>query len=129
LLTRGEKMAVSSEYIDYILDQLACVGEVSARRMFGGAGIYRDCLFFALIANDTLYFKVDDSNKPDFETAGMGPFRPFGEKSYAMYYYEVPIEVVEDGDTLRVWAEKALDVAQRALSAGRKRKRVKKRSR
>jgi TfoX/Sxy family transcriptional regulator of competence genes len=59
----------------------------------------------------------------------MGPFRPFGEKSYAMRYYEVPIEVVEDDDTLRVWAAKALDVAQRALSAGRKKKRVKKRSR
>jgi DNA transformation protein len=129
LLTRGEKMAVSSEYIDYILDQLACVGEVSARRMFGGAGLYLNGLFFALIAHDTLYFKVDDSNRPDFETAGMGPFRPFGEKSYAMHYYEVPIEVVEDDDTLRVWAAKALDVAQRALSAGRKKKRVKKRSR
>jgi DNA transformation protein len=118
-------MAVSSEYIDYILDQLACVGEVTSSRMFGGAGLYLNGLFFALIADDTLYCKVDDSNRPDFETAGMGPFRPFGEQSYAMRYYEVPIEVVEDCDTLRVWAEKALDVAQRALSAGKKKKRVK----
>ncbi|MFQ5328585.1 MAG: TfoX/Sxy family protein [Thermodesulfobacteriota bacterium] len=117
-------MAVSSEFIEYILDQLTSLGEVTSRRMFGGAGIYRDGLFFALIADDTLYFKVDDSNRGDFETAGMLPFRPFGEKSYAMHYYEVPVEVVEDGETLTVWAEKALDVAQRASSTKRKNKRV-----
>jgi len=117
-------MAVNSEYVNYILDQLTSLGEVTSRRMFGGAGIYRSGLFFALIANDTLYFKVDNSNRPDFETAGMEPFRPFGKKSYAMHYYEVPIEVVEDGDTLKVWAEKALDVAQRASSSKGVRKRV-----
>ncbi|MFQ5586979.1 MAG: TfoX/Sxy family protein [Thermodesulfobacteriota bacterium] len=117
-------MAVSSEYIEYILDQLASAGPVTARRMFGGAGLFHEGLFFALISDDTLYFKVDDSNRPDFETAGMGPFRPFGEKSYAMSYYEVPIEVVEEGDTLTVWAEKALDVARRA-STGSRKKRVK----
>ncbi len=111
-------MAVSSEYVNYILDQLTCVGEVSARRMFGGAGLYRDGLFFALIANDVVYFKVDDSNRGEYEAKEMGPFRPFGEKSYAMRYYEVPIEVVEDGDTLRVWAEKALRVAEQASSSG-----------
>jgi DNA transformation protein len=115
-------MAVSSEYVNYILDQLTCVGEVTSRRMFGGAGLYLKGIFFALIANDVVYFKVDDSNRGEYETKEMGPFKPFGEKSYAMHYYEVPIEVVEDGDTLRVWAEKALDVAQRALSAGRKKK-------
>jgi DNA transformation protein len=117
-------MAVSSEFIDYTLDQLTALGEVTSRRMFGGAGIYRGGLFFALIANDTLYFKVDDSNRCDYESAGMEPFRPFGEKSYAMHYYEVPVEVVEDGDAMTVWAEKALDVAQRAASTKQRNKRV-----
>ena len=116
-------MVLSSEYLDYILDQLACVGQVNARKMFGGAGIYRDGLFFALIADDRLYFKVDDSNRPDFEAAGGKPFRPFEEKHYTMSYYDVPEKVVEDTDWLREWAEKALDAAERARFA----KKVKKR--
>jgi len=47
--------------------------------MFGGVGIYAGQLFFALIADDTLYFKVDDSNRSDFERLAMRPFQPYGE--------------------------------------------------
>ena len=68
-------------------------------------------LFFALIANDTLYFKVDDSNRPDFEKLGMKPFQPYGEGSEAMKYYAVPEDLLEDPDALRPWAEKSIAVA------------------
>jgi DNA transformation protein len=81
--------------------------------MFGGAGLYFDGLFFALVADDVLYFKVDDSNRSDYEAASMDPFCPFPDKPYAMQYYEVPIDVLENRDTLRDWAQKALDVAER----------------
>lgn len=81
--------------------------------MFGGAGLYCDGLFFALVADDVLYFKVDDSNRADYEAAGMGPFKPFPDKQGVMQYYEVPIDVLENRQTLRDWAEKALDVARR----------------
>ena len=106
-------MPVSDEYLTYVIDQLECVGAVQARRMFGGAGLYCDGLFFALVADDVLYFKVDDSNRPDYESAGMGPFRPFPDKPNVMQYYEVPIEALENRDTLYDWARKALDVAER----------------
>jgi len=106
-------MPVSDEYMTYVIDQLDAVGPVQASRMFGGAGLYLDGLFFALIADDVLYFKVDGSNRPDFEAAGMGPFQPFPDKPNIMQYYEVPIEVLENRDTLREWAQKALDVARR----------------
>ena len=99
-------MAVSREYRDFVLEQLACVGPVTAKNMFGGVGIYLHGIFFALIANDILYFKVDDSNRPDYATAGM---RPFGN----MQYYEVPIEVLEDREQLQAWANKAVTVAKR----------------
>ncbi len=60
--------------------------------MFGGTGRYLQGVFFALIASDMLYFKVDDSNRPDYEAAGMGPFKPFADRpAYTMQYYEVPI--------------------------------------
>ncbi len=79
--------------------------------MFGGFGIYAGELFFALIANDAVYFKVDDSNRPDFEKLGMKPFQPYGEGSEAMKYYQVPEDLLEDPDALRPWAEKSIAVA------------------
>jgi DNA transformation protein len=82
--------------------------------MFGGVGIYSGELFFALIDDDTLYLKVDDGNRPDFEAAGMGPFRPFGEEGEVMQYYEVPADLLDGGEQLGSWVEKAIEVARRA---------------
>jgi DNA transformation protein len=81
--------------------------------MFGGVGIYAGDRFFALIADDTLYFKVDESNRADFEARRMGPFRPYGESGEVMQYYQVAEDLLEDPETLRPWAEKAIAVAGR----------------
>jgi DNA transformation protein len=106
-------MAVTKEYREWVLEQLRYAGPVTARSMFGGVGLYLDGLFFALIDDDSLYFKVDDSNRPDFEAAGMGPFMPGGDPKLVMQYYEVPAEVLEEPQRLREWAERALAVARR----------------
>ena len=107
-------MAVGGEYLRYVVDQLAGFGAVAVRRMFGGAGLYRNGLFFGLIADDTLYLKVDETTRGDYQAAGMEPFRPFQEgKSYAMGFYEVPAEVLEEPEELSRWASKAYAVAQR----------------
>ena len=76
--------------------------------MFGGVGIYAGQLFFALIADDTLYFKVDDSNRPEFERLGMRPFQPYGEGGEVMQYYQVPTELLEDPEALRTFADSVL---------------------
>jgi DNA transformation protein len=90
--------------------------------MFGGVGIYSGELFFALLANDTLYLKVDDSNRPDFEARGMGPFLPFGDERDKMQYYEVPADLLDDPEALRPWAEKSI-----VVSAKKKSKKARKR--
>lgn len=106
-----ENMPVSNDYLNYVLDQLNNAGPVVSKKMFGGVGLYLQGIFFALIAGDVLYFKVDESNRHEYEARGMKPFKPFGEKSYIMQYYEVPVDVLEDEDKLKEWAEKALTVA------------------
>lgn len=105
-------MPVSPEYRDWILEQLRYLGGITTRSMFGGVGLYRDGLFFALIDDDVLYFKVDDSNRGEYEAAGMGPFRPYGDER-AMQYYVVPPDVLEDPEELKGWAERAVEVARR----------------
>ena len=67
-------MAASPEFVEFVLEQMAELGRATARRMFGGAGIYRDGVMFALIADDVLYFKVAASNSHDFDTEGLEPF-------------------------------------------------------
>jgi DNA transformation protein len=106
-------MAVSQSYRAFVLEQLGRGAPVTAKSMFGGVGIYANGLFFALIAEDRLYFKVNDETRPDFERLGMEPFRPFGEEK-AMGYYEVPADVVEDHAQLTPWMHKAIDVAGKA---------------
>lgn len=106
-------MPVSDEYLTYVVDQLDDLGPVQSKRMFGGAGLYFEGLFFGLIADDVLYFKVDDSNRADYEASGMGPFQPYPDKKVVMQYYEVPIDVLENRNTLRDWAEKAVRIAER----------------
>jgi DNA transformation protein len=86
-------------------------------------GLYAGELFFALIDDDTLYLKVDDVTRGDFEARGMGPFRPFGETGEVMQYYELPAELLEEPDELRAWVEKAVEVARRARHAHQPRKR------
>jgi DNA transformation protein len=110
---RNGRMGVSDEYLTYVLEQLEDVGSVEARRMFGGAGIYYRGVMFALVADDVLYLKADDSNRDDFERAGMGAFCPFPDKATVMSYYEAPADVLESKERLGRWAEKALRVAER----------------
>lgn len=105
-------MSVSDSFREFTLEQLGRVTPVTSRRMFGGVGIYAGGQFFALMDNNRLYFKVDDSNRPDYEAAGMEPFRPYGEDGGAMSYYEVPPELLEDVDALSGWVTKAIAVAR-----------------
>lgn len=117
-------MPVSEEYLEYVADQLGCIGEVVAKKMFGGVGLYHDGLFFGLIASDVLYFKVDDETRSDYVTSGARPFQPYGDESFSMSYYEVPVDVLEDADRLRAWARGAVAAAARKTSARKRKKKA-----
>lgn len=107
-------MAVNPTFRTFVLEQLGrVVAGIRGRNMFGGVGIYAGDLFFALMDEDALYFKVDDINRADFEAEGMGPFMPFGEGGEVMQYYRLPDELLEDTEALRPWVDKAVAVAGR----------------
>ena len=118
-------MAVSESFKEYVVDQLAELGFVTVKKMFGGAGSYYDGLIFGLLADDVLYFKVDDSNKLDYERAGMKPFQPFDHKPMVMSYYEVPVDILENRELLADWAKKSLIASRNNHIKPRKRKLVK----
>ena len=103
-------MPLSDEFLTYVLDQLSPWGDVTARKMFGGAGLYRNGKMFGLVADDVAYLKVDDSNREDFEGAGSSPFKPYPDKPATMSYFEVPPEVLEKPEELIRWAERSLAI-------------------
>jgi len=107
-------MKVSDSFRAFVLDQLDELGDVIARSMFGGVGLYRHGIFFGIIAADVLYLKVDATNRPDYERAGSQPFKPYPNRAGTMQYYAVPLDVLESGLELTVWARRAVDVAARA---------------
>ena len=107
-------MRVSDGYLTYVLDQLRpVVPGVRVRRMFGAVGLYATDLFFAIVDDDVLYLKVDDTTRPDYEARGMPPFRPF-EMQASMNYSQLPEEILEERETLQLWTTRALEVARRA---------------
>jgi DNA transformation protein and related proteins len=113
-------VSVSPTYRTFVIEQLSRARkDLRSKSMFGGVGIYAGDLFFALIDDDLVYFKVDDQNRPAFEARGMGPFMP--SDGEVMQYYQVPEDVLEDPETLRTWMDASIAVAQRRKTRVRNR--------
>jgi DNA transformation protein and related proteins len=106
-------LRVTPEFRAFVLDQLAGVPQLRSKAMFGGVGLYSAERFFAIVAADELFFKVDDANRGAYEAAGSEPFRPLADpdRPVSMSYYRVPIEVLEDPAELADWARAAIRAA------------------
>ena len=116
-------MKSRNEFVELVLESLRVFGPVTTRRMFGGWGIYRDGVFFALIADDTLYFKSDDDNRAQFERASPGPFvfEKKGER-IVTHYFAVPEDAFEDPQVMARWARLGYAAALRAAKRPRTRR-------
>jgi DNA transformation protein and related proteins len=120
---------------DFIHDLFAPFGPVTIRRMFSGAGIFRDGLMLGLIVRDVIYLKADESTAPDFEREHCRPFTYMrGKKSgrpteHALPFWRLPERLYDDPDELAEWARKAFAVAERKkTTAGKKAKAAKRKS-
>ncbi len=116
-------MASSADFLEFLKDQLAGLGRVTSRRMFSGAGIYCDGVIFALVLRDTLYFKVDDGNRADYEAEGLKPFsyEARGRMVEVGAYWRVPERLFDDPDEMVAWARAAVAAGQRAEAKKRPR--------
>ena len=113
-------MIKDSGFIDNVLEQFSGFEGISTRQMFGGVGIYRFGVMFAVIADDRLYFKVDEVNKPEYQEVGSVPFvyDKHDKKGLntlkAMDYWELPANVLEDKDLIFQWMVKSHEAAIKA---------------
>ncbi len=102
---------------EYVMeDLLAGLEDIRSRKMFGGYGIYQGPYIFGLIVDETLFIKVDDSNRADFEALGSEPF-VYERKDHprtVMSYYELPESIADNPEELEAWVDKAVQVSMRA---------------
>ena len=116
-----DDMAVSDDYLQFVVDQLEELGSVRVLKAFGQAQVYWDEVPFGGVIDDVLYFEVDESNKPDYDEAGITAWVT-SDKNGIRRSYAVPADVLEDREALKLWAEKAVAVAKRRAVAKRKKK-------
>ncbi len=110
-----------SEFVDNLETVFSEFGSVSAKRMFGGYGIYHDGLMFGLVADDELYLKADSQSTSHFTDKGLSPFEyNKNGKSVKMTYYQAPEEIYDDSEVAREWAIIAFDAVLRGRSQRKK---------
>ena len=113
-------MPKPTQFLEHVLETLAAdFGAVTARAMFGGWGIYRQDLFFALVMDDALYVKTDAGNLAAFEAAGLEPvvYEVEGRDPIVMHYRGVPEEALESPAVMAEWARLGYGAALRARAA------------
>lgn len=108
---------------DGIAELFSAFGRVTVRRMFGGAGIYADGVFFALVDDGVIYLKADDDTAPRFVAEGCRQFvYQSKHREVAMSYWRMPERLYDDPEELAEWARRALAVAVRAKTKKPQRK-------
>jgi DNA transformation protein len=104
-------VTVSAEsFKAYVEDQLRGFPGVSLRAMFGGFGIYRGERFFGILHRGRFYLLTDDASQTRYREHGMKPFKP-SAKQVLKNYFEVPLAVLDDPETLTAWAQEAATLA------------------
>jgi DNA transformation protein len=105
-------MRVKSSLARYVAEQLAPLGRISSRAIFGGVGVFIDDRLLAIVMGEKLYLHTDKSNLDDYVARGMQQFKPYPNAfDLTTDHHEVPEEIVNDAEQLKVWGERALTAA------------------
>lgn len=115
-------MVASDSFADFLREQLAALGHIALRRMFGKTGVFCGGHMFAMVSDNTLYFRVDDGNRAAFKEAASYPPLNYEKKGVTidLAFWRVPERLFDEPDELLTWAKAALGAARR-VSAKRKR--------
>jgi len=114
----GMDMVASNSFADFLREQLAPVGHVTLRRMFGKTGVFCDGLMLAMVRDDALYFRVDDDNRALFKEAEALPPLNYekGGGSIDLAFWRAPERLFDEPDEFVAWARAALGAARRVAA-------------
>jgi DNA transformation protein len=111
-------MVASDTFAEFLREQLAPLGLVTMRRMFGKTGVFCDGVMFGMVTENTLYFRVDDQNRLTFKEAECFPPLNYNKKggTIDLSFWRVPERLFDDSDELVIWARAALAAARRVAA-------------
>ena len=111
-------MVASDSFAEFLREQLAPLGPLSLRRMFGKTGVFCDGVMLGMVADNTLYFRVDDDNKAFFKEAEAFPPLNYAKKgeSIDLAFWRAPERLFDEPDELVGWARHALAAAHRVAA-------------
>ena len=111
-------MVASETFAEFLREQLAPLGRITMRRMFGKTGVFCDGVMFAMVAENTLYFRVDEQNRVTFKEAESFPPLNYEKKgdTIDLAFWRVPERLFDEPDELVAWARAALAAARRVAA-------------
>jgi DNA transformation protein and related proteins len=111
-------MVASDSFAEFLREQLAPLGRVSMRRMFGKTGVFCNGLMFGMVTNDTLYLRVDDDNREVFKEAASAPPLNYEKQGSVidLSFWRTPDRLLDEPDELVTWARVALAAARRVAA-------------
>lgn len=111
-------MVASASFAEFLREQLAPLGHLSMRRMFGKTGVFCQGVMFGMVTEDTLYVRVDDHNRETFKEAEAYPPLNYAKQgsSIDLSFWRVPERLIDEPDELVTWARAALAAAHRVAA-------------
>ncbi len=111
-------MVASAGFAEFLREQLAPLGRVTMRRMFGKTGVFCDGVMFGMVTEDTLYFRVDDHNRAAFKEAESFPPLNYEKqgRTIDLSFWRAPERLLDEPDELVAWARTALAAARRVAA-------------
>jgi DNA transformation protein len=111
-------MVASDSFAEFLREQLAPLGHLTMRRMFGKTGVFCRGLMFGMVTNDTLYFRVDDDNRAVFKEAESIPPLNYEKqgRSIDLAFWRAPERLLDEPEELVAWARAALAAARRVAA-------------
>ena len=111
-------MVASDAFAEFLREQLAPLGRVTLRRMFGKSGVFCDGVMFAMVTENTLYFRVDEENRAAFSEAECFPPLNYAKQGSTidLSFWRVPERLFDEPDELVAWAQAALSAARRVAA-------------
>ena len=108
-------MVASDSFAEFLRDQLAPLGRITMRRMFGKTGVFSDGFMLGMVRDNTLYFRVDDDNRAAFKEAESFPPLDYQKKGgiIDLSFWRAPERLFDEPDELVIWARAALAAARR----------------
>jgi DNA transformation protein len=114
-------MVASKGFAEFLREQLAPLGRLSMRRMFGKTGVFCNGVMFGVVSDDTLYFRVDDGNRAIFAEAASSPPLNYEKRGATidLAFWRAPDRLLDEPDELIAWARAALAAAHRVAAKRR----------